>query len=402
VYDLGEAGGVVFLADIDADMETQRLIAPQYRPADLCKRLSIKSDTGLQHLAFEISRDTHLTLEQAVEKSKTGRAAASTFPGEYAEFIDLYLSPEVASNFEPDQVPTLDPRVSELVLRSLRISGAVTPTSENEPVSQEHNGFALEMYLPFLLDYPSRTSAWEASKPTRQLAYAVLQLIRGSNIPSVAEMRRLQSISSGLQIEVPAPTEIDGLGASLLTLLSKIERGVGKSELVWVMLAFYQDIVMTMDRARGYPLSLEVLRQEARGKLDACSWDFLHLLAQTQATYYSLRMFRQILEFSAQHTGALSATLSELVQFLSQLPSFPDFPSPTTFAKTISSVREEGGLECLESLCADYEDAILLIKSVWQPQNSKKSKKRKFVASDEGNTKPRSSNPFDLLARAEE
>ncbi|KAG7287971.1 hypothetical protein NEMBOFW57_007491 [Staphylotrichum longicolle] len=86
-----------------------------------------------------------------------------------------------------------------------------------------------------------------------------------------------------------------------------------------------------MERGKGYPVSLEVLGQAAKGKLDTCSWDFVHFLALSQATYYSLRMLRQTLEVS----------------------------------------------------------------------DSKKSKKRKAVASSEGDAKvakPRSNNPFDLLS----
>ncbi|EAQ88160.1 hypothetical protein CHGG_04779 [Chaetomium globosum CBS 148.51] len=401
-YRLGEAGGVIFLTDIDGDMENRTLSAPQYRLADLCRRLSIKPDTGIQHLAFEISRDPHLTLEQAVERTKRGEAA-SVSEEEYSKFISEYLSPEVALTSETNQASALDPRVSEIALRSLQTSGIVTFASKDDSPSQDPKDSRLEMYLPFLLDYPSRTSAWEASKRVRQLAYAVLLSCRkNDNIPTVFEMRRLQSISSGLEIEVPASSEIDSLGTSLLALVSKIETSMGKPELKWVILAIYQDIVMTMDR-EGYPLSLELLRQDARGKLDPCSWDFIHLLAQVQATYYSLRMLHQILEFSKHRAGALTTTLSELSQLLSRLPPLTDFPSLRTFEGTLSSVREEECLSCLEALCADFEDAIFLIKSVRQPQNSRNSKKRKNMASDEGESKPRlsnprSNNPFDLLA----
>jgi hypothetical protein len=401
-YELGEAGGVIFLTDIEADTETEKLTSPQYRPADICKRLSIKPDVGLQHLAFEINRDSHLTLEQAVAKTKRGEAASAS-KEEYSEFIRQYLSPEVALTPEIKQAAALDPRVSEIALRSLQTSGIVTLVSKDDSPSEDPNDSRLEMYLPFLLDYPSRTSAWEASKPVRQLSYAVLLSDRDSNsISAVFEMRRLQSMSSGFEVDVPEPTEIDSLGTSLLALVSKIEACMGKPDLVWVMLAMYQDIVMTVDR-EGYPLSLELLRQDARGKLEPCSWDFLHLLAQTQATYYSLRMLHQTLEFSQNRTGAITTTLSELSKLLSRLPSLADYPSLRTFADTVSSVREEECLSCLEALCADFdEDVLPLIKSIRQPQNSKKSKKRKNIATDEEDSKPRSSNPFDLLPEARE
>jgi hypothetical protein len=173
---------------------------------------------------------------------------------------------------------------------------------------------------------------------------------------------------------------------------------------VWVTLAMYQDIAMTMRRGRGHPLSLEILSQQARGKLDLCSWDFLHSLAQTHATYYSLRMLRQVLDLSAQHnehTAHLSDTLSGLANYLSKLPELPDFPSPSTYAETLKVLGEARGLSCLETICRDHEDVIRpLIESIRKPQNNKKSKKRKATPSAQENVRPRprSSNPFDLLA----
>lgn len=400
VHDLGEAGGVVFLADIDAGTDTQTLVAPQYRPAEICRRLSLRPETGLQYLAFEISRDPHLTLEQAVERAKRSEAV-SVSRGEYSEFIEQYLSPEVAPRFGAGEMPALDPRVSEIVLRSFRTSGDATPVLKQHPTPRPSGEAELEMYLPFLLDCPSRTSAWEASKPLRQLAYAVLQPIRGSSIPSVSEMRRLQSVSSGLQVSVPSLLELDELCTSLLGVLSSIKGGISNPDILWVLLAIYQDTLMTMERGKGYPVSLEVLGQAAKGKLDTCSWDFVHFLALTQATYYSLRMLRQILEVSVRHSRPLSTTISEVSRFLSSLPPLTNFPSIRTFGETLRALRESGALSCLEGLCAEYEDAVSLIKSIQRPQDSKKSKKRKAVASSEGNAKiakPRSNNPFDLLS----
>ena len=405
VYDLGEAGGVVFLADIDTDVETHSLKAPQYRPADLSRRLSLTTDTGLQYLAFEISRDHHLTLEQAVERAKKN-GTILTSQDDYSEFIEQYLSPEVAPTPGKAEIPPLDPRVSEIVLRSLRVAGAAGPTSNNNLVPHSSNDVGLEMYLPLLLDCPSRTSAWEASKPVRQLAYGVLHSGRGSSIASVSEMRRLQSASSGSQVSVPSSADMDGLGASLLGVLSNIEAGISKPDLLWAVLAIYQDIVMTMDRGRGYPISLEVLGQDAKGKLDVCSWEFLHCLAQTQASYYSLRMLRQVLDFSTQQVGSLSATMSKYAVLLSRIPPLADFPSAGTFAASLQEVRESGCLSCLQSLCTEYEDIGPLIKTIQRSQDHKKSKKRKATASSEGNNtkvaKPRSNNPFDLLAGSNE
>jgi hypothetical protein len=400
ICDLGPDGGIVFFSDIDLDSERQRLISLQYRPVDICRRLSIKPETGLLYLAFEISNDPHLTLKQAVERSKRVEADA-TPREEYSEFIKQYISPEVATGFETDQSLILDPRVSEIALRSV-LSSDMWP-SNDESTKSICIDTQLEMYLPFLLDCPSRVSSWEASKPLRQLAYSILQSARGGKIPSVSEMRRLQSITTGVRVDVPSPLEIDKTASSLLALLSEIDAAISKPEVAWTVLSIYQDIVMTMDRARGCPLSLELLEKEARGRLDTCSWEFFHFLAQTQATLYSLRMLRQILEFVAYNAGPLLPPTSELASFLSSVPPLPEFPYPRRFADTLRKVREEGGLSCLMSLCADFEDIVSLIKSVLRPEETKKTKKRKAASSmGESQSKSRSSNPFDLLDRDEE
>ncbi|KAL2015431.1 hypothetical protein VTK56DRAFT_5509 [Thermocarpiscus australiensis] len=396
VHDLGPDGNVVFLADIDADLEGNRLISPQYRPADLCRRLAIKPKTGIPYLAFEICKDPHLSLKQAVEKSKMGDAIST--PQGYSDFVEQYVFPEVSSVFEAGEVPALDPRVSEIVLQFLAV-GSVADTKRARPIRDD---IEPEIYLPFLLDCPSRTSAWEPSKPERQLAYAILQSTRGGLVPSVSEMRRLQSMSTGTHVDVPGPADIDGSAASLLELLRKIESGVSKFEVAWVVLSTYQDIIMTLDRARGYPLSLQVLAQEASGKLDVCSWEFLHFLAQTQATCYSLRMLGQILEV-AKHRQKQSSTMSKLASFLLRLPSLPEFPSPTSFAGTLRQLRQAGGLSCLQSLCSDFDDILPHIESVQRPQDTKKAKKSRAMASTgDGNTRALSSNPFDLLVGSEE
>ncbi|KAK4236375.1 XPG domain containing-domain-containing protein [Achaetomium macrosporum] len=390
VHDLGKNGGVLFFADIDADVGKQKLIAPHYRPADLCRRLSLLPEVGLQYLAFEVSRDPHLTLEQAIEKSKRSEAV-STSREEYSNFMEQYHSPGVALQFGTDEIPPLDPRLSELFLRTFRVSKkTVGPVSELEP------GNGLEIYLPFLLDCPARTKAWEASKPVRQLTYAVLQSFCGNSIPSVIEMRRLHSLSSGSRVEVPTPREADELGTLLLGLFTEIEDGISKPESIWVVLSFYQDIVMTLDRGKGNPLSLELLAQEASGKLDQGSWDFLHFVAQTQATYYSLRMLRQIIELLAQYTGPLSTTISELARFLSRLPPLPGFPTPRSFLETLKLAREAGLLACVRRLCVGYEDMVQLIEQPLERKESKK--KRRTMPSSQGRTAPRPSNPFNLLA----
>ncbi|KAK4231326.1 Deoxyhypusine hydroxylase [Podospora fimiseda] len=378
VHDLGENGAVVFFPDIEADVEAKNLISPQYQRSNICRKLSINPDTGLSYLSFEILNDRHLTVEQGAERSRRGDAITLT-KHEYDRFLALYLSPETALNDSTSSCSSLDPRISELVFQ---LSNASLP---------ENTETKLEMYLPFLLDSPSRTSAWESSKDIRCLAYHCLLSTRQTSLRCVSEMRRLQSTSSGVQFEVEHTSKLDEECAALLKTLARIKSNIQDSNLVWAVLTIYQDILMTVDRARGTPLSLDLLAHEVKGDLDHSSWDFLHLVAQAQATYYSLRMVKQLAGLAPQ-----TELMAELIGTLSELPSLKDFPSIHNFSDTLRRVREQGGLKSLTALCADFDDILPRIESIGKPSpvESKKSNKRKAIqTAAEPQTRKRFTNP---------
>ncbi|KAK0735838.1 XPG domain containing-domain-containing protein [Apiosordaria backusii] len=383
VHDLGENGGVIFFPDIDLDSEGKKLIAPQFRHAEICRKLSIKPDVGFSYMAFEIFTDPHLTLEQAAERSRRAEAVILT-RDEYDTFIKTYLSPEMAPEINIADSPQLDPRISELVLR---LSQITTTKSKEKDAS-------LEMFLPFLLDCPSRTSAWEVAKPIRELAYSLLQSGQKSAIKTISEMRRLQTLSSGSQVDILPPAKVEEECKRLYNNIMQIEKNLDNPDLVWVVLSIYFDIVRTVERAKGYPLSLEILSQEAKGKLDQHFWDFLHVLAQTQATIYSLRMLQQIL-LSKSRTGNPVLVIGALAV----LPSLNNFPSATTFAETLRLLREAGGLKCLIDLCSDMEDIVPHLEAIGKPPKNKKDRKRKAQSGAvEGHqVRARPSNPFELL-----
>jgi hypothetical protein len=111
VHDLGNNGGVVFLADISFDAGVEGLTAPLFRVEDICKRLSLKTDHGLAKLAFELVNDPQLTIEQAAERARRSAAATSN-PVDFAEFLRPYLSPEtVPGKIESAGNLLLDPYV---------------------------------------------------------------------------------------------------------------------------------------------------------------------------------------------------------------------------------------------------------------------------------------------------
>jgi hypothetical protein len=398
VHDLGNNGGVVFFADVSFDAEAKGLTAPLFRVEDICKRLSLKTDHGLAKLAFELVNDPQLTIEQAAELARRSTAATSN-PVGYAAFLESYLSPEtVPERDKSDDGTILDPRVSELALRCL-------PASKDGKPSCDHSstgGNDLAIYLPFLLDYPVRTSAWETSKTIRKLAYSLLQLGRGVSISSVAEFRRPQSPSSGVRIHCFAPPDISKQAFELLNLLSRVDTGISNPELMWMALAIYLDIDTIMEQGKGSVPSFDLLRQYIVGNLDQGSWDFIHFLAQVQALLYSLRILKQTIEFTACHapTG-LSPEITKLRERLAELPPLTAFPSVRNFGEMFRKFGKGNALQCLSDLFCGQQEVLEQIEAVQRvptPKKGRKARKRKASMSTAAPVRPISKNPFDILA----
>ncbi|EAA32554.2 hypothetical protein GE21DRAFT_6677 [Neurospora crassa] len=374
VHNLGPNGSVVFFSDMECNVAGTEITGLQFKSADICERLSLQPEDGLSCLAFELVIDPHITFEQAVSKAKSKHSVVA-YPGAHKEFIEQYLSPETGSQIPVEASVTLDPRISEIVLRC----------RDEKPA----------MYLPFLLDSPTRTSAWESSKDIRQLAYAILQTVTGSPIPTVAEFRRLDQPSAGTPVKVPPISEVEMDAAVLEDVLSSIIKAVKKPKAVWMTLSVYQDVVMTTSQGKVQPLSLKVLQQAVDEKLDTTSWESVHFLAQCQATYYSLRMLQQIMQHAASQGKGLSPALKELQDCLTKLPSLPDFPTIFNFPEMLRLIIDNKGLSCLTKICADQDDMVPQLEAIMQPKKQPKSNKRKN--SQEPEARPRSNNPFALL-----
>jgi len=406
IHDLGRSGTVIFLSDININSEEGYLTAPRFCIDRICERLSLKPSNGLAEVAFELVTDPHLTIEQAAQRAK-GAVASSATPEEYEAFLKSYLFPETAPEEKTSENSArLDPRVSELTLRCISVGGSEEPL--NNPPENEGTEFAV--YLPHLLDLPVRTSAWEASKRTRQLAYTLLRLVRGAPLSSVSEFRRPQSRSSGVQMQCLSTSELEEECAALLDKLSRIQADMNEPDLVWMLLSLYEDTCLCSSQGKAAVPSLGLLRQYAVGALDQGSWDFIHFLSQVQASMYSLRMFKQILDFSTYHglKDQLPEAVTDLGRQLSSLPPLIKFPSPPNFAELFRAFEKGNGLNCLAALLSGEDEAVqrqleAVLQAPAMGRKGKKTKKRKVSASDAPRPGPpsRNLNPFDVLAGCE-
>lgn len=406
VHNLGEDGCVVFFPDIDIDQSSGCLTALQFRVKTIQKRLSLKLQDGLSQLAFEMVNDPHASLEQAVAAAKRSRAVSSN-PDEYAEFRSHYDDPETARRGRISGGQDLDPRISEIALDCL-------PSQDDD---EEENQRQLAIYLPFLLDSPSRTSAWEASQRCRNMAYSLLQLVNGGPPREVTEFRRLQALSTGSRTDGFKSLEdlqrsLSGLGTTMSLIGNSLPDEMSK----FMALSFFWDIKTTLGKGRSDPLCLKVLRQCFLGTLQQESWDFVHLLAQTQATIYSFRILDQAIKFTRRNgkgtTEKLEKDITSLESQLTNLPPLKSFPSLGEFPDLLQGFLSSGGLEGVKALFADglgSVEVVTMLDSVQLPPPVSKKrkgnggKKRKGSHSEHTVARPsRPKNPFEALVGREE
>lgn len=399
VHDLGVRGSVAFFPDIELKLNQKRaLVAAEYVPTRICERLFIPSDLGIPALAFELSLSPPPSFDQALERSKTG-VSLNAFPEKYDEFMAQYLSPEVAKS-KSHNLPKLDldTRVSEIVLKAIVLSSSLPPPTANSDLDSEIGIEKVPMYLPFLFDSPSRTSAWGTSRSVRQLAYGFLQLFLGRLLDKVVEFTRLQAHSSGSRVDVPPPPSLDSSCLELVDSISRIREFSTRPATQWVVLSVYQDIVTSVAGGKKLPLSIQMFQQEANGSLEVTSWEFVHFLAQVQGTLYSLRMLRQIMDTAFNHHQSdkeWPASYTELRSYLSDISPLDEFPQLQTFAPLLQQVTRPKVLKSFTAAFQLPDDIAEKINRILHPGKAKRlPEPKKPSPTRKGSL---SNNPFDVL-----
>lgn len=403
VHDLGPEGSVTFYNDIEFKVVGGKsgVMIAEYSMWKACGRLSLPQEKGIISLAFEISMDSHLTVSQAIQKSKDGMRRA-ILNQEYSRFIEQYLTPETAdaSGIIYGPFDGLDPRISELVLEILSAAPRDVPSWASGAPDQHE--LEVPMYLPVLVDSPSRTSAWEISTPVRAVAYGLLQLRGSRTVHTVAEYRRIQQpTSNGTQVHIVSGTALEKACTELNERIAHVQACVAEPELQWIALATLQDIVVSHDTGKGSVLSLEQLQHVANASLCVTNWDFVHLFAQAQGLYYSVRMIQQICDFIVRHE-ALPESVKKLRKLLSDFPALAKFPSFATFAELYPRIRLGVNLKELVAGLDLSAEVTNRIDSIINPKQKSRKNKRKRGAKDTSQAtaarpSPQSRNMFDCL-----
>ena len=296
VYDLGP-GAVAFLSEVQligGNLDScETLKAAVWRPEAISRKLGLP---GLARLAFEISRDRHLTMQEAIRRAKNPFENADDFE----HFMDEYRANPVLAEllvFENDHLDlfkshgqSLDHRVAELILQAGGIDGP-------EKIC---------MFLPFLVDDPSKSTAWAPSSHVRALAYSCLiQFYRQMNnslglivyeyarkgsrfVPELSNIdHRMESLYS----------QASDLVAQFAETRSRYQQYPPHISLWWRVFAIKLIYRWYLDSSKTPPSRATIKRVLSGSRASRWAWEDVHLSAHIQGVLYSWRILAQIVQY---------------------------------------------------------------------------------------------------------
>ncbi|KAL8758965.1 MAG: hypothetical protein Q9184_003770 [Pyrenodesmia sp. 2 TL-2023] len=336
VYDTGPYVSIAFFKDIDLHYNTagkSRLQASTFHPSAIAKRLHLPN---LHRLAYKIKTEPTISFAEALRRSKVpakSNASFNTFLEEYT----LHPSPSINPR-EPKPNPKpqlLDPRLSELILQLS--SPAPSPSSQ------------IHIYLPLLLDDPTRASAWDPSSPIRHLIYSLLTSHLLSTSPSQENPTSEFSRRGYRILPIPVPRSSATTDAHLwLDLLEKTrdrfpELPCWLRYRVFALAHIYHWHIANDKNPPSRALIVHALTGDVEQRL---KWEDVHLDAQVQGLLYSLRMLKQTV---AHLDGVGMASRKDGEEHVARLGSLlEDLPNMGALCPSRGELRElwaDGGID---------------------------------------------------------
>ena len=201
------------------------------------------------------------------------------------------------------------------------------------------------MYLPFLIDDPSRVSAWAPSLSIRQLLYSCLPFLFPTNprVHSVTECcRKGHNIGSNLVLML-SETEVKILAEHIVnTLHHCFTDGLSSdSRKVWWAFALVLIMAWHEQEGRAPPNRTAVIRAcNGAASAGMLTWDDVQLSAQIHGVLYSLRMLQQLFRKATANDESLPPSLSDIISRLRHLPHLGELvPSRVELVQRIGDVE---------------------------------------------------------------
>lgn len=317
VYNHGENVRIITLRDLSEDVDAGKpsWSGSEYWPFKIAAKAP-NSTGDLIKPAYVMSKDLYTSLEKAFGKIDSSDPAedpefntfAETFAitVETADWTRIKERPEAKSD-----LASRDSRVSELIWQLQSLKSGVEPGG-------------LRMYLPFLTDDISRSTAWNVANDIRQLAYSVL-LQNFKCDTSIQEYRRSGTRVASVLIDKCSDTEVvteaNALANHIAELLTWVRNSTQlEEEQAWTYLAIQYVLKYCISDSQSLP-SLDDTLKAIMGRRER-KWHVLHLNSQFQAAFYSFRILKQTLAYTlAQQTEANAE--DAFVKLNAQLDNLP-------------------------------------------------------------------------------
>lgn len=288
-------GCVVFFSDIEAS-DTGVRINRCYQPGSIARTLGC---ADFRVLAYVMARDPYVSASQA---ARTVEERGSTLKEEGSCWYEkVLLEPQhLRGQLDEIHMSRMDRRLN-LAIRDPRISELFcdwtlkTKAPQRTAVSSNDKP-EVRMYLPFLIDDPSRASAWRLSLSVRRLAYSLLNKL-GRPFTMLEVDRR------GIEIQEHRVSLMDHpfdykTSAMRCRILPDMQG------MVWLMHLIEGFWELAQDEVSQTPFSLETLLGLVSKDGAVTSWDVVHLKAQLEGYIYSLRLLYFVLRLCSEDAGA--------------------------------------------------------------------------------------------------
>lgn len=393
VHQLGESGKVTFFRDMR--QQGDELHGKVFCPSKIAQQLALPLSGGMVSLAFEMYMDSHLTLKQHLARAKESTSINES-PRLFDEFRKDYqtLVGEIPVGTSAVSIlQRADPRISEYMLQFPSIANVAGSTVEQSSHAPTH------VFLPFLLDSPTRTRAWDASASVRLLAYSLINI----NVPiaerktTVNEHTKQADKSQGRSMDLLSIEDSHEACQTLFEEFSQLRARLpdGLAEHYhWAAFAIYQDISFAIANSKS--ATIKAVRQQVKGGQigKTSSWDVIQLFAQIQASYYSFRMLKQMLGIVVAINEEQPPAVLQMKQCLETLPSLTELQDLGQMSTMLESLENSKVFEITCDLLGVAVDSAGIPKSK-KAKLAKKKKKRAQAAAVQTYTK--SNNPFALL-----
>lgn len=312
VYNLGTHGGVVFLDQLEfreaygTSSRCNKLQASVNKTSETSSRIGVDD---FRSIAYEIWKDSHISFAEAINRAEL-RDDDNSNRESLKSFFDEYdVKP---SNLESCQA-----------LASGRLNGLFLDARNSELI------ISGSVYLPFLIDDPSRTSAWDVSRQLRLFAYSCLALGIEQFSKTVSEHGRRGARIAENRVQTLSYKDTVAFAKTLTESLESFEDSVSHlcKQHFWRLYATYGVYKWYLDEHKSPPPESSLMAAYAGITTgDKLTWFDIHLSAQLQAFTYAFRAVKQFLNYlylnvKADGRTILPAELWAVQTSLSSLPS---------------------------------------------------------------------------------